>query len=96
VEAAAADASPPAEFISPAREGQRAAEIPEDFAVRSCHRPGCYVEFAVRPDDSSRRFCSVACRLALRRVLDRESRWRWRRRQGRLRRVTPRCHSPDP
>jgi len=45
------------------------------------------VEFAVRPEGSNRRFCSVACRLALRRVLDRESRWRWRRRRGRRRRV---------
>ena len=94
-EAAAANASPPVEFISSACEGQRAAEIPEDFAVRSCDRPGCYVEFAVRPGDTSRRFCSAACRLALRRVLDRESRWRWRRRRGRIQRVTPRCQSPD-
>ena len=95
-EAVVVDASPPADLISPAREGQRAAEIPEDFAMRSCHRPGCYAEFAVRSADSSQRFCSVACRLALRRVLDRESRWRWRRRRGSARRVIVRRHSPDP
>ena len=81
--------------VSSEREGQRAVEISEDFVVCSCDRPGCYVEFAVPIAGSSRRFCSVACRLALRRVLDRESRYRQRRRRGLFRPVAPRCHSPD-
>ena len=62
------------------REGQRPGEKADDFAVRPCARPGCYVVFAVGSEGSSRRFCRVACRLALRRVLDRESRYRHRRR----------------
>jgi hypothetical protein len=75
------------------REGQRPASSSEVFAERMCDRPGCYVVFGVRHEHSSRRFCSVACCLALRRVLDRETRYRQRRRrwrqQGRDRRIRP-------
>jgi hypothetical protein len=62
------------------REGQRPASGGEDFCARMCERPGCYVTFVVKHEASCRRFCSVACRLALRRVLDREARYRQRRR----------------
>jgi hypothetical protein len=37
----------------------------------------------------------VACRLALRRVLDREGRYRQRRRRWRREQVTRRCQQPD-
>ena len=61
------------------RVGQRPAVGGEDFLQRRCARPGCYVWFGVAHDQCSKRFCSVACRLALRRVLDREARYRARR-----------------
>jgi hypothetical protein len=63
-------------------EGQRPATIPEKFAPQTCQRPGCYAVFVLRPRSPQQRFCSRSCRQALRRVLDRERRWRRRRRQG--------------
>jgi hypothetical protein len=60
------------------REGQRPASDLEDFPGRPCQRPGCYVFLPIRPGVPQQRFCSCQCRQALRRVLDRESRWRWR------------------
>ena len=63
-------------------EGQRPATFPQDFSVRSCQRPGCYQCFSVSSDWSPQRFCCGLCRQALRRVLDREARYRRRRRQG--------------
>lgn len=86
--AAAADASA-------AREGQRPAGACQDFSERMCDRPGCYVTFVVLPEFSCRRFCSVVCRLALRRVLDREARYRQRRRRWRRQRLARRCQRPD-
>lgn len=77
------------------REGQRPAEFREHFAERACLRPGCYLVFGVRHEHSNRHFCSVACRLALRRVLDREARYHWRRQRESFRRVTGRYPSPD-
>lgn len=71
-----------------AREGQRPASPGEDFAECMCARPGCYVTFWVNLLRSNRRFCSLACRLALRRVLDREARYRQRRRRWRRERMT--------
>jgi hypothetical protein len=61
-------------------EGQRAAKIPEGFWSQPCQRPGCYELFAVRPHACWQRFCSGECRRALRRVLEREARYRQRRR----------------
>jgi len=63
------------------REGQRPAPHPEDFPCVPCQRPGCYVLFPMRPSVPQQRFCCCLCRRALRRVLDREARWRWRRRR---------------
>jgi hypothetical protein len=84
----AADASPvPAE-----REGQRPATIPEDYCVQPCQRPGCYTVFAVRPHADWQRFCCAQCRRALRRVLDREARYRRRRCAG----VRPGRQRPRP
>jgi hypothetical protein len=63
-------------------EGQRAAEIPEDFRKCSCDRPGCYELFVRQPRSPQQHFCSEACRQALRRVRQRERRLRARRRRG--------------
>ena len=77
------------------REGQRPACPGEDFVECPCARPGCYVTFWVQPTRSNQRFCSLACRLALRRVLDREARYRQRRRRWRRERLKRRCHPPN-
>ena len=76
-------------------EGQRPASASEDSSTRRCERPGCYEHFQVQHEHSCQRFCSVACRLALRRVLDREARYRARRRRLRCERVTKRARPPD-
>lgn len=86
---------PPPADTSPPREGQRPASTDENLSTRSCDRPGCYVVFVVTAALASRRFCSWLCRLALRRVLDREARYRQRRRRWRRERVTRRCQWPD-
>jgi hypothetical protein len=75
------------------REGQRYGDFSEDFSATPCRRPGCYELFCPQPHEPAQRFCCSACRQALRRVLDREARWRWRRRlilAGRCR-PPPRC-----
>lgn len=72
----------PPEPPAPAREGQRPATFSADFSVRFCQRPGCYECFTVSSDWSPQRFCCGLCRQALRRVLDREARYRQRRRRG--------------
>lgn len=77
------------------REGQRPAPASEEFPERQCDRPGCYVTFVVSTATSCRRFCSVACRLALRRVLDREARYRQRRRRWRKQFLNRRIDWPD-
>jgi len=64
------------------REGQRPASNFEDFSLRWCVRPGCYEVFVVRSGYSLQRFCSCGCRRALRNVLEREFRYRQRRRNG--------------
>jgi len=85
---ASADADSP-------REGQRPGTASEDLLSRRCERPGCYEHFSIKHEHSCRRFCSVACRMALRRVLDRESRYRARRRRLRCERVTKHARPPD-
>jgi hypothetical protein len=65
------------------REGQRPAAFAEDFVGQPCARPGCYVLFPLRPGVPQQRYCSCQCRQALRRVLDREARWRCRHWPGR-------------
>lgn len=40
-----------------------------------CSRPGCYVRFPVTTRSPRQRFCSSACRNALRRVHQREAHW---------------------
>jgi hypothetical protein len=68
------------ETVAAEREGQRAAELSEDFAGTPCRRPGCYELFQVHAHEPPQRFCCAGCRRALRRVVDRETRWRRRRR----------------
>ena len=72
-EPAPAAAEPmPAAGSEPPREGQPYGLADDIFP---CDRPGCY-ELSVRSRRSPlRRFCSSACRLALRRVRLREARW---------------------
>jgi hypothetical protein len=72
---------PPAE-VPDRGEGQRPAEIPEKTSGSPCHRPGCYDCFVPSPRSPQQRFCSCPCRLALRRVQQREVRLRQRRRRG--------------
>ena len=78
-------AEPPVPVESPpveAREGQRPATIPDDFSIFRCQRPGCDEMFLARSACPMQRFCCSLCRQALRNVLDREARYRRRRRQG--------------
>lgn len=71
-----------ADDVTDACEGQRAAEIREDFQNCACDRPGCYELFVLEPRSPQQHFCSSACRQALRRVRQRERRLRERRRRG--------------
>ena len=81
--------SPPADTSTPS-EGQRPAPPDEIFSTRPCDRPGCYAVFVVANAHSPQHFCSSLCRLALRRVLDREARYRQRRRRWRRERRSQR------
>jgi hypothetical protein len=84
---------PPTTTVNPLCVGQRPAEIPENSLVRPCDRPGCYVLFPLTPRSPQQQFCSCSCRQALRRVRQREARFRKRRhRGGRARR--PRLWAP--
>jgi len=76
-------------------EGKRASAKSEKVPLCPCDRPGCYVLFPAGAARLRRRFCCVLCRKALRCVLQREARWRQRRRRGlkhagRRRRARPR------
>jgi hypothetical protein len=51
----------------------------EDSEKIPCLRPGCYELFLPEPRSPLKKFCSCLCREALRRVRQREVRWRWRR-----------------
>jgi hypothetical protein len=71
---------PPA--IPAASEGQRPTEIRENSCGLPCCRPGCYVLFPAAVLSPHQHFCSGLCRQALRRVRQREARFRHRRRRG--------------
>ena len=63
--------------VAAAREGQRPASGGEDFCDAAVRSAGLLRDCSsVQHEHSCQRFCSVACRLALRRVLDREARYR--------------------
>lgn len=81
----ASSAAAVVEVGAAARAGKRPAEKSEKVVLCACDRPGCYVLLALRPGiDASkgRHFCCALCRQALRCVLQREARWRRRRRRG--------------
>ncbi len=82
----------PSEEPNPGCEGQRPAEIPQEFANCPCDRPGCYELFVLQARSPQQHFCSSGCRQALRRVRQREHRLRARRRRGLRRR---RCRSRE-
>jgi len=91
-------AAVPAANPSPAREGGRIQINPRVSGDRPCDRPGCYGCFVPSARAPHQRFCSLACRLALRRVRQRELRRYARRRRGsKPRRLRPRaCAHPPP
>lgn len=87
VAAAAETVVTSADVVAPAaagREGQRPAEFYGGDEGRPCARPGCYCLFVPQRCAPGQRFGSVACRRALRRVLDRQERW-WQRHRRRWR-----------
>jgi hypothetical protein len=93
--ASSAAAGPPRN-IRP-REGKRPAKKAPQVPFCPCDRPGCYVLFVSGAAYPRRRFCCVLCRKALRCVLEREARWRQRRRRGLQpvgRRRRPRARGP--
>jgi hypothetical protein len=69
------------------REGQRPASNSEESC---CARPGCYELFVRGRRSPLQKCCGSLSRLALRRVRQREARWRWRLSQ----RPSSRLHSP--
>jgi len=64
-----------AEESSAAGEGHHEAEDSEKLP---CSRPGCYERFTASLRSPLKKFCSSLCRKALRRVREREARWRRR------------------
>ncbi len=80
--AANASAAAAAGNHNTACEGKRPAPKSAKGRLCPCDRPGCYVLYPVVAACSQRRFCCVLCRKALRCVLQREARWRQRRRRG--------------
>jgi hypothetical protein len=78
----AVPADPRSHTAAAASEGKHNGEKTADIPLRACDRPGCYVLFAAGTLYNPRRFCCALCRKALRRVLQRETRYRDRRRQG--------------
>ena len=75
----------------PPPEGQRPGD---DSGFFCCDRPGCDEHFAPSKRSPCQRFCSPSCRQALRRVIERERRWRQRARRARRNRPTGRCRGP--
>ena len=71
--AAQRQVSDPEELLGEGYQDQAVAE------ESCCSRPGCYERFTPTARSPLQRFCSCLCRRALRRVRQRESRWRRRR-----------------
>lgn len=87
-EAASADVEPP-------RVGDHIQPDSKNSSGEPCQRPGCYELFTLPYERSRKRFCSVACRRALRRVIDREERYQTRRRRMRCERVQRQVQPPN-
>ena len=73
------------------REGQRPAGDSEFFR---CERPGCEAWFIRTSRSPCQRFCSPSCRQALRRVIERERRWRQRGLRARRQSTTKKSRGP--
>ncbi len=71
--------------------GQRAASEVELFC---CERPGCEVHFTLTSRSPCQRFCSPSCRQALRRVIERERRWRQRGLRARRQPIAKQLRGP--
>ena len=82
IEAESHPKNEPPPVLPAVSEGERPAEIPEKSCGLPCDRPGCYVLFLPAVASQDQKFCSAACRQALRRVRQREARLRRRRRRG--------------
>lgn len=63
----------------PGCEGHQQERQEKNSEILPCSRPGCYELFPPEPRSPQKRFCSSLCRSALRRVVQRETRWRQRR-----------------
>ncbi len=63
---------------SPARDATEGYQEAAAAEKSSCSRPGCYQCFPKTSRSPLQKFCSHVCRRALRRVLEREARWRRR------------------
>jgi hypothetical protein len=79
-----------------ANEGQRPGQNSDVVGGIACHRPGCYVLFLATSRSPQQRFCSCSCHKALRRVRQREARWRARRRRWARRRAASGRAPPCP
>ena len=75
LEQEAQPSSAPGDPSGEPREGQRLASNSEESC---CARPGCYELFVRGSRSPLQKCCGRLCRLALRRVRQREARWRWR------------------
>jgi hypothetical protein len=82
IQAQTTSGSTPIIPVDPQSVGQRPVEILPTIRGLPCSRPGCYVLFAPSPRSPDQHFCSGSCRQALRRVRQREARFRRRRQQG--------------
>jgi hypothetical protein len=71
-----------------ASEGYQKEPPGEEFC---CSRPGCYERFRRSRRSPLKKFCSFLCRQALRRVLQRERRWRRRCLRQATTRPRPAC-----
>ena len=94
-QAASADENPSPVDATASCEGQRNGPEDKVFSSRPCRRPGCYELFLVLHEHSPKCFCSIACRLALRRVIDRDESYAARRRQRGARRLPRRIKPPN-
>ena len=82
VRAASSSAAAISESNATLCEGKRPADKNHQVPLCPCERPGCYRLFPAGVTCQPKRFCCALCRTALRCVLDREARWRRRRRRG--------------
>ena len=76
------------------RRRRRGSAPADESGFFCCDRPGCEDHFVPSKRSPCQRFCSPACRQALRRVIERERRWRQRARRAPVARPADRCRGP--